>query len=225
MPGGGSCEFGSGAALMGAAMDCASGTSTERMAVINRELPTALLGRMTNFPFPEICELLKLPALPADYRAPIVSTLPALFISGALDSNTPPYQAEEVSWGFPEQRPRHRGERRARKHAAAARSAEADRGVPGRGGRQRATGGGAVAAAVGLARFARGARLALVGLGLRLRGTRASPSRFARRTVPPRRSRFAPGIPRTKRAASEGAARALRGAKRRAPRAKRATAG
>jgi pimeloyl-ACP methyl ester carboxylesterase len=94
-------EFGSGAALMGTAMDCASGTSSERMAAINREIPSSLLGRMTNFPFPDICEVLKLPALPDDYRAPIVSTLPALFISGALDSNTPPYQAEKVRWGFP----------------------------------------------------------------------------------------------------------------------------
>lgn len=93
--------FGSGAALMGTAMDCASGTSTERMAAINRELPTGLLGRMTNFPFPDICAMLNLPALPADYRTPVVSTLPTLFISGTLDSNTPPYQAEEVRWGFP----------------------------------------------------------------------------------------------------------------------------
>lgn len=94
-------EFGSGAALMGTAMDCASGTSIERMAAINREIPSSLLGRMTNFPFPEICERVKLPALPDDFRAPVMSTLPALFISGTLDSNTPPYQAEEVRWGFP----------------------------------------------------------------------------------------------------------------------------
>jgi pimeloyl-ACP methyl ester carboxylesterase len=94
-------EFGGGMALMGTAMDCASGTSPERMARINRELPESLLGTMTNFPFPQVCDLLKLPALPARFRAPITSTVPALFISGALDSNTPPYQAEEVRWGFP----------------------------------------------------------------------------------------------------------------------------
>lgn len=29
------------------------------------------------------------------------STLPALFVSGTLDANTPPFQAEEVRWGFP----------------------------------------------------------------------------------------------------------------------------
>jgi fermentation-respiration switch protein FrsA (DUF1100 family) len=30
-----------------------------------------------------------------------VSTLPALFLSGTLDTNTPPFHAEEVRWGFP----------------------------------------------------------------------------------------------------------------------------
>lgn len=94
-------EFGGGRSLMGMAMDCASGVSPERMARINRENPNSLLGVMTNYPFPMVCDALKLPALPDSYRAPIVSALPALFISGSLDSNTPPYQAEEVRWGFP----------------------------------------------------------------------------------------------------------------------------
>ena len=94
-------EFGGGAGLMGIAMDCASGTSPERMSRIDRELPGSLLGIMTNYPFPQICQVLKLEALPESFRKPIVSPLPALFISGSLDSNTPPYQAEEVRWGFP----------------------------------------------------------------------------------------------------------------------------
>lgn len=94
-------EFGPGAALMGTAMDCASGTSPERMAAINREIPSGVLGRMTNFPFPDVCEALKIAALPEDYRSPVVSMLPTLFISGTLDSNTPPYQAERVRWGMP----------------------------------------------------------------------------------------------------------------------------
>ena len=94
-------EFGSGVGLMGFAMDCASGTSPERMARINREMPASLLGVLTNYPFPQICEALKIDALPESFRAPVFSTLPALFISGSLDSNTPPYQAEEVRWGFP----------------------------------------------------------------------------------------------------------------------------
>jgi pimeloyl-ACP methyl ester carboxylesterase len=94
-------EFGGGVALMGTAMDCASGTSPERMTRITRELAGSLLGEMTNFPFPQVCQVLKLQALPESFRKPLISTLPTLFISGSLDSNTPPYQAEEVRWGFP----------------------------------------------------------------------------------------------------------------------------
>ena len=94
-------EFNGGIGLMGTAMDCASGTSAERMTRITRELAGSLLGEMTNFPFPQVCQVLKLQALPESFRKPLVSPLPALFISGSLDSNTPPYQAEEVRWGFP----------------------------------------------------------------------------------------------------------------------------
>jgi pimeloyl-ACP methyl ester carboxylesterase len=71
------------------------------MTRINRELAGSLLGEMTNFPYPQVCQVLKLQALPESFRKPIISKLPALFISGSLDSNTPPYQAEEVRWGFP----------------------------------------------------------------------------------------------------------------------------
>ena len=36
-----------------------------------------------------------------EFRSPFVSNIPTLFMSGTLDFNTPPYQAEEVRWGFP----------------------------------------------------------------------------------------------------------------------------
>lgn len=93
--------FSGGVALMGDAMDCASGATAERMARITRELPSGLLGVMTNYPFPAVCDVLKVPQLPDTFRSPVVSTVPTLFISGSLDSNTPPYQAEQVRWGFP----------------------------------------------------------------------------------------------------------------------------
>ncbi|MEM6298759.1 MAG: alpha/beta hydrolase [Bacteroidota bacterium] len=35
-----------------------------------------------------------------EFRAPLISQTPMLFLSGTLDFNTPPYQAEEVRWGF-----------------------------------------------------------------------------------------------------------------------------
>ncbi len=94
-------ELGGGSALMGTAMDCASGMSAERRARIDRGIAGSLLGRMTNYPFPDICEALDLPALPDSFRTPVLSRVPTLFISGSLDAHTPPYQAEEVRWGFP----------------------------------------------------------------------------------------------------------------------------
>ena len=95
-------EVSRGGNLMGMAMDCASGASPERLARIRREEPGSLLGVMTNWPFPDVCAHIGVMALPMSYRTPIVSKAPTLLISGTLDSNTPPYQAEEVRWGLPD---------------------------------------------------------------------------------------------------------------------------
>jgi len=40
------------------------------------------------------------PILPDSYREPLVSDAPTLFLAGALDVNTPPFQAEEVRGAF-----------------------------------------------------------------------------------------------------------------------------
>jgi pimeloyl-ACP methyl ester carboxylesterase len=40
------------------------------------------------------------PALSDDFRSPIRTHVPTLFISGTLDSQTPPAQADEVRKGF-----------------------------------------------------------------------------------------------------------------------------
>ena len=92
--------LGAGLNLMPLAMDCASGASADRLARIRALEPSRAFGRMTNFPYPDACALLGIPMLPDSFRAPITSTVPALFISGALDSNTPPSQAEAVAAGF-----------------------------------------------------------------------------------------------------------------------------
>jgi hypothetical protein len=42
-----------------------------------------------------------MPDLGDTFRSPIVSPVRTLFLSGTLDWNTPPFQAEEVRWGFP----------------------------------------------------------------------------------------------------------------------------
>ncbi len=89
-----------GIGLMPIVTDCASGVSARRLAQIRSEESSSILGRFTNDPFPDICRAVGSPDLGDDYRSPIVSDVPVLFISGTLDSNTPPFQAEEVRWGL-----------------------------------------------------------------------------------------------------------------------------
>jgi pimeloyl-ACP methyl ester carboxylesterase/cytochrome c-type biogenesis protein CcmH/NrfG len=82
-------------------IDGASGVSAERRAQINREAQTALFGDVTNFLFPAVNEIWRPKDLGDEFRAPVKSNRPALFISGTLDANTPPHRAEESRRGFP----------------------------------------------------------------------------------------------------------------------------
>ncbi len=94
-------EMSFGTSVMSVAMDCASGIPSLRAEQIAAETDGSLLGRMVNLGFPDVCEAVGDPDLGDDYRSPILSDVTTLFISGSLDSNTPPHQAEEVRWGFP----------------------------------------------------------------------------------------------------------------------------
>jgi pimeloyl-ACP methyl ester carboxylesterase len=86
---------------MAVAMDCASFASAARLERIRRETGSAILGAAIDFPFPAICEGLKLPRLGDEFRAPLRSPLPVLFVSGEMDARTPVSNAEEVAAGFP----------------------------------------------------------------------------------------------------------------------------
>lgn len=81
-------------------IDGASGATAERRAQIKREAQTALLGDVLNFPFPQINAVWQPKDLGDEFRKPVTSNAPALFISGTLDANTPPHRAEEVRQGF-----------------------------------------------------------------------------------------------------------------------------
>lgn len=85
---------------MSHAMDCASGVSEERWARIKREEKETLLGRLIDFPFPEVCEAWAVPDLGATFRAPVRADVPVLFISGTLDARTPVSNADQVRSGF-----------------------------------------------------------------------------------------------------------------------------
>lgn len=93
-------EYSAGISMMTLVMDASSGATRERDARIAREAKTALLGNVMNFPFPEIGEVFGNPDLGDVFRSPIHTNVPTLFVSGTLDNNTPPYQADEVRRAF-----------------------------------------------------------------------------------------------------------------------------
>jgi pimeloyl-ACP methyl ester carboxylesterase len=90
-------EIGSAMSYM---MDCASGQTAARRERIATEAKGTLLEDVFNFPFPDICTEWNAPDLGDDFRAPLRSDVPVLFISGTLDARTPLSNAEEYRKGF-----------------------------------------------------------------------------------------------------------------------------
>jgi pimeloyl-ACP methyl ester carboxylesterase len=90
-------EFGNAMSYM---MDCASGQSAARRERIAREAKDALLGNLADQVFPEVCSEWNAPDLGDEFRSPVGSGVPALFISGTLDARTPVSNAEEYRAGF-----------------------------------------------------------------------------------------------------------------------------
>jgi pimeloyl-ACP methyl ester carboxylesterase len=82
-------------------MDCASGQTAARRELIAREAKGTLLEDIFNFPFPDVCTVWNAPDLGDEFRAPLQSDVPVLFISGTLDARTPVSNAEEYRKGFP----------------------------------------------------------------------------------------------------------------------------
>lgn len=79
---------------------CASGIAPERLARIREEDRTTLFGFVLHVVLPEACDAWGVPPLDADYRAPIVTDVPILMVSGSLDIRTPMEQAEALMPGF-----------------------------------------------------------------------------------------------------------------------------
>ncbi|MEQ8425844.1 MAG: alpha/beta hydrolase [Cyclobacteriaceae bacterium] len=82
------------------AMDAMSGISAARWKRVQEEEGNALLGRTTNFPFPDIANELDLPDLGDQFRKNPKSNLPSLFFSGTLDGRTYIDEARELTTGF-----------------------------------------------------------------------------------------------------------------------------
>ena len=91
-----------GVSVMQIATDCAAGASIERKSRVAHEAEKALLGNVKNMLVnPAFCDLVGNVDLGPAFREPIYSPVRALFLTGDLDGITPPFQAEEVAWGFP----------------------------------------------------------------------------------------------------------------------------
>lgn len=93
-------QFGSGINVMTAMVDGASGATAARRKQIEREAKTSIMGDMMNYPSFFIPGISEGTDLGDAYRGPVKTSVPTLFVSGDLDNNTQPFQAEEVRKTF-----------------------------------------------------------------------------------------------------------------------------
>ncbi len=88
--------------LMQFPMTCSDGASAERRTLAERQSSQTLLGSPAAFVLePKLCAEVGSPDLGQEFRTPIWSPVAALLLSGSMDSETPPSNAEEVRWGIP----------------------------------------------------------------------------------------------------------------------------
>jgi pimeloyl-ACP methyl ester carboxylesterase len=90
-----------GRSPMANAINCSDGWSAERLAQVRREASNSTYSNVNLQWTPEVCKAVGITNVNVKSQTRIFSTLPALFLSGSIDTNTPPFQAEEVRWGFP----------------------------------------------------------------------------------------------------------------------------
>jgi pimeloyl-ACP methyl ester carboxylesterase len=94
-------EF-TGRSPMANGIDCSLGWSAARWAQAQSETRGALSSSVNLQWTSGVCQSLGVAGQNATPTARLWSAAPALFISGTLDTNTPPFQAEELRWGFPD---------------------------------------------------------------------------------------------------------------------------
>ena len=78
------------------AMDLASGISPARLALVEQEARTAVLGDALNFPMPHVLGAVPGVDLGEAFRAPTTFHTPALLVAGTLDGRTPLEEQAEV---------------------------------------------------------------------------------------------------------------------------------
>ena len=85
---------------MSLAMDAASGISTQRWQMVQQEAKKSLVGRTTNFPFPDVNAHLPVKDLGDEFRQEVKSKIPALFLAGTLDGRTLYQSQVELAGNF-----------------------------------------------------------------------------------------------------------------------------
>lgn len=85
---------------MSTAMDRASGISAERLAEVERQIPTAMVGGYLNFPMPQILPVLTELDLGPEFRRGPFGDTPTLLLSGTLDGRTYPDSQREAVAGM-----------------------------------------------------------------------------------------------------------------------------
>jgi pimeloyl-ACP methyl ester carboxylesterase len=89
--------------LVGRTIDCSAALPVDRIARVAAEARLSRFGNARNLHFePAVCEAaIGRQATARRDRLPLFSSVPTLFISGSLDANTPPFNAQTLLWGFP----------------------------------------------------------------------------------------------------------------------------
>ena len=85
---------------MSTAMDIASGISDERLALVEKQAETSLVGSFLNFPMPHLKDAFGDLDLGEDFRSLPKSKTPTLLLTGTLDGRTYPNSQSEAVAGF-----------------------------------------------------------------------------------------------------------------------------
>ena len=93
-------QVSAGFPLVSLVMDEASGADPARLDLVKRESAGFFFAPVVNMGLDALSGQLGGTILGPDFRQPVRTNVPTLFVSGTLDSNTPPSQAEDVRKGF-----------------------------------------------------------------------------------------------------------------------------
>ena len=82
------------------AMDVASGHTSQRRKLVDRQARASLFGDALNFPFPMLADGMGLADLGDAFRSPLQTDIPTLFVGGTLDGRTALTNVEALLPGF-----------------------------------------------------------------------------------------------------------------------------